>query len=356
MAKITSVGFGLPTYCIPQEEVERFIKETYQSSYPRIHRLLKVFKNSEIKRRRFVRPMDWYREPHTFEEKNHIFIEEAIQLGCKAIEQCLQRFKVDYKEIDAIYTICSTGLATPSIEARIMNELPFHPHVKRTPIWGLGCAGGVAGLARAGEFCKAFPQANVLVLAIELCSLTFQLEDLSKSNLIGTSLFADGVACCLVCGDESTVLNGKEESFPTIIDHQATLIPHSLDVMGWEIKNDGLFVIFSKDIPTIVHNWFKPNVEKFLEKHHWTMNDIQHFIAHPGGKKVIEAYRHSLSIPSEMTADSMEILKEYGNMSSATVLYVLERFMKKEKKMGDIGLAVTLGPGFSSDLLLMRWE
>ncbi|HEY2420697.1 MAG TPA: 3-oxoacyl-[acyl-carrier-protein] synthase III C-terminal domain-containing protein, partial [Neobacillus sp.] len=229
-------------------------------------------------------------------------------------------------------------------------------NAKRIPIWGLGCAGGASGLSRAYEYCLAFPDAKVLVLTVELCSLTFQRNDLSKSNLIGTSLFADGIACALVCGDHVTINEIRiQEASPSIMATQSTLMPDSLDVMGWEIKDNGLFVIFSRDIPHIIEAWLKPNVSGFLKENQLEIGKVDHFIAHPGGKKVLDAYIKSLEIPAAMVAVSLEVLKKFGNMSSTTIFYVLKRFMEKGIRKGEFGLCTALGPGFSSELLLLRW-
>ncbi|MFL6559840.1 MAG: type III polyketide synthase, partial [Bacillus sp. (in: firmicutes)] len=250
----------------------------------------------------------------------------------------------------------TTGIATPSIDARIMNLLQFNSHTKRVPIWGLGCAGGAAGLSRAYEYCLAYPKAKVLVLSVELCSLTFQRNDLSKSNLIGTTLFADGAACALVCGDALNLSDfRKKHSSPSILATQSTLMPNSLDVMGWDIKNSGLYVVFSRDIPHIIEEWLKPNVSGFLAEQQIDLRQIDYFIAHPGGKKVIDAYVKSLAIPPSMTEVSLEVLKQFGNMSSATIFYVLNRYMEMDIPQGALGLGTALGPGFSSELLLFRW-
>jgi alkylresorcinol/alkylpyrone synthase len=179
---------------------------------------------------------------------------------------------------------------------------------------------------------------------------------LSKSNLIGTSLFADGIACALVCGDHVAFNEIRiQEASPSIMATQSTLMPDSLDVMGWEIKDNGLFVIFSRDIPHIIEEWLKPNVSRFLKENQLEIGKVDHFIAHPGGKKVLDAYIKSLEIPFAMVAVSLEVLKKFGNMSSTTIFYVLKRFMEKEIRKGEIGLCTALGPGFSSELLLLRW-
>ncbi|WP_233522585.1 type III polyketide synthase [Peribacillus glennii] len=347
---------------ISQEAVMDFTREMFGSSYKNIERLLGAFINGQVESRYFSKDIEWFKADHSFEEKNEIYIEQAVHYGCQAIVECLGNLdflkrNIDPGKIDAFIFISSTGLATPTIDARIMNLLPFSEYTKRIPIWGLGCAGGAAGLSRAYEYCKAFPNALALVLCVELCSLTFQKDDVSKSNIIGTSLFSDGIGCALVCGDEvRRKIFCKQDSMPKILSTRSTLMRDSLDVMGWDVKNGGLHVVFSKDIPRIVKEWLKPNVEAFLTEHNLSLQEVEHFIAHPGGKKVIQAYEEALGFSQQKTELSMKILQEYGNMSSATILYVLEQFMRNGAQKGDLGLAAALGPGFSSELLLMRWE
>lgn len=359
MPKILSVGTSIPKYPIQQDTVVEFAKELFEESFKDINRLLTVFQNGQIEKRHFARDVEWFREPHTLEEKNDIYIKEAVAYGAEAINACLHNattlpLPIPHEDIEAIFYISTTGMSTPSIEARIMNVLPFSPYTKRIPIWGLGCAGGAAGLSRAYEYCLAFPEAKVLVLSVELCSLTFQKNDRSKSNLVGTSLFADGIACVLMVGDEVEVQGSG--SYPRILGSQSTLMKNSEDVMGWEVKNEGLYVVFSRDIPVIITNWLAPNVTRLLESHHLTLNDLEHFVLHPGGKKVLEAYQECLGIEADKLDTSLQVLKEYGNMSSATVLYVLKEIMEKNPSKGDKGIAAALGPGFSSEMLLLEWE
>jgi alkylresorcinol/alkylpyrone synthase len=362
MPKIISVAEAIPPFQITQNETMEFAKELFTDSFKDIERLLSAFQNGQIEKRHFVKGLDWFKGNHSFQEKNDIYIEQAVELGKNAVVACLNSSTylsqpVSYSNIDAIFTISSTGIATPSIEARIMNHLPFSNETKRIPIWGLGCAGGASGLSRAYEYCLAFPMAKVIVLSIELCSLTFQKNDHSKSNLIGTSLFADGVACALLVGDQVPVREfSKKATTPRILNTHSTIMKNSIDVMGWEVKNDGLFVIFSKSIPTLIESWLKPNVEKFLSKNQLTPTDIKHFIAHPGGLKVLEAYIKALEFDDSMIKHSFQVLKEFGNMSSATVFYVLDRFMQEEIQEGERGIVAALGPGFSSELLLVRWD
>lgn len=359
MPKILSVSTVNPPFAINQTEAAELTRTLFYNRFKDIERLLKVFENGDIENRYLTMPLEWFKEPHTFEERNDLYIEHAVQFGVQAIEKCLQhptttQHEINPAEIDAIFYISSSGIATPSIEARIMNLLPFHANTKRIPIWGLGCAGGAAGLSRAYEYCLAFPTANVLVLSIELCSLTFQKEDYSKSNLVGASLFSDGVACVLLSGNQSNLQPTKPA--PSIIGTSSTFMPNSEDVMGWDVKNNGLHVIFSRSIPSVITNWLGPVVQEFLTHYELTNRDITHFIAHPGGKKVLTAYEDALCFSTNKTTPSRNILKEHGNMSSPTVLYVLKQFMENDPKRKDTGLMTALGPGFCGELLLLQWE
>lgn len=362
MAFILSIRTETPPYYYSQEETKAFVSSLFRSTYKKIDRLLSVFQNGDIQGRYFSAPLEWFEDRRSFSEKNQRYIELATNLGTKAIEETLknQHFlkkQIDYKEIDAIFFISSTGISTPSIEAKIMNKLPFRENTKRIPIWGLGCAGGAAGLARAYEYCKAFPKANVLVLCVELCSLTFQKDDVTKSNIIGTSLFADGVSCCLVSGKESALLQYSQlETIPKIMESQSTFMSHSEDVMGWDVQDSGLHVIFSKDIPSIIKKWLKPNIEKFLNEHHLKMNDVSQIIAHPGGKKVLQAYEIALNLTADHFYYPRKILRHYGNMSSATVLFVLTEILKLKIKPNEFGILFALGPGFSSECVLLQWQ
>ncbi|WP_059104451.1 type III polyketide synthase [Shouchella shacheensis] len=361
MPSIVSVSSYHPPHTLRQEETMEFARELFAESYKDIERLLTVFSNGDIKQRHFAVPLDWFQEEHSLEERNDLYIKLATEYSVKAIEKCLQNpsflsREIKASEVDAIICVSSSGMATPSLDARIMNQLPFLPQTKRVPIWGLGCAGGAAGLSRAYDYCLAYPKATVLVVCVELCGLTFQRSDQSKSNLIGTSLFADGVAAALICGTEANVKQASARTVhPTIHSTQSTLMPDSEEVMGWDVKDNGLHVVFSRSIPSIVKDWLKPNVETFLENEGRTLEEISAFVAHPGGKKVLQAYEKALGFSEEMTAVSRKVLEEHGNMSSPTVLYVLEKFMQQERMLGEYGLVAALGPGFCSELLLVEW-
>lgn len=359
MPKIASISTYTPPHTLKQEHVEDFIKEIFHDKFPQLDRLLKIFENCEIDTRNFCVPVDWHREERTFEERNNLYIQLAVDYSVEVIKKCLENTifletKISTEEIDAIIFVSSTGISTPSIEARIMNRLPFSDRLKRIPLWGLGCAGGVAGVSRAFDYCLAHPTEKVLVVCVELCSLTFQPNDYSKSNLVGTSLFADGVACVLVCGDEAPSKNKK--AVPYILNTMSKWMPDSEDVMGWNIKNSGLHVIFSRSIPTIISTWLGPVVEEFLSEQNIAKEELVHFIAHPGGKKVLRAYEETLQLTEQHTEVSRNVLKRHGNMSSPTVLYVLEQFMMKDNSPNSKGLLLALGPGFSGEAALIQWR
>ncbi|MFN2745653.1 MULTISPECIES: type III polyketide synthase [unclassified Bacillus (in: firmicutes)] len=361
MAYIVSAGTSIPRFHVDQEEAARFAKEMFKHSFKDIDRLLASFKNGEIESRQFVMPLEWYKEEKSFREKNQAYIETALQHSADAVTKCLtdERFLTDecpFENIEAVFFVSSTGISTPSIEARLMNILPFSNRTKRIPIWGLGCAGGASGIARAFEYCKAFPKAHVLVIAAELCSLTFQVQDKTKSNLIGTSLFGDGIAAVLMCGTKAETAFSKLHTLPEVRGSQSVTLKHTEDVMGWEIANSGFQVVFSRDIPSLIKTHFKTDVEAFLKQKHVGFPDIEVFLAHPGGKKVLDAYIESLGFSEKHLESSRKILAKHGNMSSATVLYCLKEYMlNNTPPSGTYGLMGALGPGFSSELLLIEW-
>ena len=358
MPKIASISTFNPPYSLDQKNIEQLTKELFQDKIPQLDRLLKVFENGDIETRYFCVPLEWHQTNHSFEERNNLYIELATKYSVEVIQACLQNTifleqTIDPNEIDAIIFVSSSGISTPSIDARVMNHLPFSDRMKRIPLWGLGCAGGAAGISRAFDYCKAHPSAKVLVVCVELCSLTFQPNDYSKSNLIGASLFADGAACVLVAGDEAKI--SYKKPVPHIVNTASKWMPNSEDVMGWDVKNNGLHVVFSQSIPAIISTWLGPFIDEFLTEQHITQKQLVNFVAHPGGKKVLEAYEKTLNIDFQQTQISRDVLKQHGNMSSPTVLYVLEQFMLKETNAMDYGLLVALGPGFCGEALLLQW-
>jgi len=352
MPRVLSVGTCDAPYKLSQSEAKEFVHTLFSNSKLDIERLITVFDNSTVSTRHISQPIEWYGKYHSLSERNKIFIDTALELSQKAAVSCLEKINVPYEDLDHVMFVTSTGLSTPSLDALLLNRLHFKKHIERTPIWGLGCAGGAVGLSRAYEYTKAYPKKTVLVIAVELCSLTFQKDDISKSNIIAASLFSDGAAAVLITGDEHKlgVRNGIN-----LLDTLSTTYDNSLDVMVWEVIDTGFKVIFSRDIPTIVREYVQPNVKELLDLHNFTFNDIKHYIAHPGGLKVIAAYQESMGLTNGAMDYARKVLNEHGNMSSPSVLYVLDEFLSSSSyKSGEYGLITALGPGFSSELILFR--
>ncbi|OLV17060.1 type III polyketide synthase [Deinococcus marmoris] len=343
---LRSLVTGSPPYQVAQSEIREAARTLFPRMAARPH-LLDVFSNAQIESRALSRPLDWYLEPRGFGEKNAVFIEQARALITRLSAEALARAELRPTEIDAVIVVNTSGLSTPSLDAWLIESLGMGRHAARLPIWGLGCAGGAAGLARAADLVRAGFK-RVLYVAVELCSLTLVKGDESKSNFVGTALFSDGGAALVVT---SLDVPGPP---PLLSLHGAysTLIENSEDIMGWDVVDDGLKVRFSRDIPALVRGMMHGNVAEALAAHGWTQEEISTFIVHPGGVKVLSAYEEALDLPSGALDSSRTILRAHGNMSSATVLFVLEEALKA----GPQGKALlsAMGPGFSAEHVLLE--
>ncbi|WP_371753618.1 type III polyketide synthase [Ferviditalea candida] len=332
MPHIASVGTAVPKHVMSQKEIRAVVYDMFKDIFPGIDRLISIFDHGNIEKRHFCVAAEWFQQTHTPDEKHRLYVEHAAELAEQAIRACLEQTDIGFADVDHIIFVSTTGTATPSIDALLFNRMGFNPHIKRTPIWGLGCAGGAASLSRAADYVKAFPSHRCLVVSVELCSLTFLNDDLSKSNFVATSLFADGAAAALVLGEtEETAAFNRNRVFsrgsvrgPRILQTQSTIWPDTLDVMGWEVTGRGLKVIFSRDIPSIIQKEMYGNVEALLKKSGLALPNVESYILHPGGMKVLQAYRESLHLPAEALHPSETVLRQYGNMSSATVFFVLQ--------------------------------
>ena len=333
---------------VDQQEVKKQAQEMFSENFPETARLIFAFDNTEIKFRNFCETIPYYKSPNTFEERNNKYIDTTLTYSVKAIEECIERAGINKDDITDIIFVSTTGLATPSMDALIINKMRLNQHINRIPVWGLGCGGGVSGMAKANMLAIANPKAIVLLVAVELCSLTLIKNDYSKSNFIGSSLFSDGVAACLIKGDSF-----QSASKVNYIASSSKLYYDSLEVMGWDFQDTGFKVLFSKDIPKFIHENIKADIDAFLTKHQLVLADIKNFIFHPGGKKVLEAYQDALGVEGDFLKNTREIMGNYGNMSSATVLYVLDKFMTEGFEPG-YGLMLAMGPGFSSEMVLLK--
>ena len=358
---VTTVDFP---YRVAQQAVKQKARTMFTAGFPSVERLIDAFDNTGIKTRNFCQPLDYYSIPNNFEDRNNEYIRTALEFASTAVSECLAQTNTGKEQITDLIVVSTTGLATPGIDALLINALKLNPHTNRMPLWGLGCAGGVSGMAKANMIAIANPDAVVLLLTIELCSLTLINNDYSKSNFIGSSLFSDGIAACLIKGDHHRP-GIADNHHPAVAGHyhpgrlrftgsSSKLYYNSLDMMGWEFRDAGFKVVFSRDIPTFISTHIKNDIRVFLAGFGLTLADIKHFIFHPGGKKVLDAYTKSLEVAGDFLEKTRETMAEHGNMSSATVLYVLKKFMEEGFKKG-YGLMLAMGPGFSSEMVLLNY-
>ncbi len=301
-------------------------------------RLLPVFENTGIARRYSCVPIDWYSEPHGWTDRNALYIENSVALFERLTRALLREADLVASDIDAIVVASTTGIATPSLDALVVEKMGLRRDIRRLPIFGLGCAGGVVGLARAADLALAHPGSRVLFLTVELCALTFRKDDVSKSNIVATALFGDGAAGAILSttGDGPAVGPGGEFTWP-----------NSLDVMGWEVEEDGLKARFAQSIPSLVAGDFKAILHNYLVANDMRLADFDGFACHPGGAKVLDALEDALGIARGALTESRSVLRDYGNMSAVTALFVLERMDWRKRRT----LMTALGPGFSAVML-----
>jgi alkylresorcinol/alkylpyrone synthase len=303
-----------------------------------------MFGNTGIDRRFSSVPIEWYENLHDWPERNRVYLDSALALLEAATRDVLARARRSASEIDAIVVVSTTGIATPSLDALLMERMRLRPTVRRLPIFGLGCAGGVIGLERAATMARAHPDSLILFLVVELCALCFRRDDFSKSNIVATALFGDGAAAALLScgGDGPRVVGGGEYTWPD-----------SLDVMGWDVTGEGLKAIFSRDIPELVSSKLNEVTVTFLREHALELRDIDRFVCHPGGAKVLDALEVAFGVGPSALRDSREVLREFGNMSAATVMFVLERSLASAQPWRR-ALLSALGPGFTAGFTLLE--
>ncbi len=361
MSYILSVGTALPEHVVLQEEAGAFALRHFDGKLAKHSQLMTIFPNTRIAKRHFVRPLTWFAtHEHSLKERNDIYLQSAEQLSLAAAHCALDRAGIAPEAIDFIVFVSTTGMATPSIDAKLISQMGMRPTTKRAPIWGLGCAGGVAGLARAAEFVRAFPDKTALLVSVETCSVTFQFGDFSKKNFVATSLFADGAAAAVVGGETRVEGGGNTTSRPTLyaplkfLGSHSHLFPNSEHVMGWDVVDTGLSVIFAPEIPARIARDMRPIVQDFLSQYSLHPERLSHYVMHPGGARVLQAYQEAFGLTDEALQLSADVLRDCGNMSSPTVLFVLERIMAANKiHTGEIALMAALGPGFSSEMALL---
>jgi alkylresorcinol/alkylpyrone synthase len=344
-ARLVSLATAVPPFVLRQEEVRAEARVLFRERGERIARMLPVYDNAGVETRYSCVPLEWYRSTGGWKDRNALFTKHAVELLRRATQDCLTRAEIPAERVDTIVAVSTSGIAAPSLDARVMAELPFRRDVQRLPIFGLGCAGGVLGLARAAAMARAAPGSMVLLLVVELCGLTFRDSDISKSNIIATALFGDGAAAALVTCD-------RDRPGPELAGWGEHTWPDTLDVMGWRVEEDGFGVLFSRDIPAIVRERYGAAVDAFLARQGLEREDLDGTLCHPGGAKVLDALEAVFGLAPGAMIDARAVLRDYGNMSAATVLFVLARAL--ERGLHGRHLVSSLGPGFTAGFLLLE--
>ena len=349
MPRISSLATALPPHRFTQTQIKEAMADVCRGNR-KLERLLPVFDRTGVEHRAFARPLEWYASGKTFEARNKVYAECALELIEQATRSCLERAHVQPSEIDHIFCVTTTGLTTPSLDARLCARLGFRPDVRRFPLFGLGCAGGAGALVRATDMLRAYPTHRALVLSVELCSLVFSPAAESATDLIGVALFGDGGAAVLVTGDD------VEGDGPTVADTRTHLFHEAPDLMGWSFTDDGMRLILSRGVPEFVATTVKPVVERFLAQGDLKVGDLQHHLLHPGGPKVMSTYRSAFGLEEHALRHAREAMRRYGNQSSASVLFMLHDLIASgQPARGDRGVLMALGPGFAAEMLTLVW-
>jgi alkylresorcinol/alkylpyrone synthase len=343
-AALVSLATSVPPHTLLQKDVLAAAWDRLGTRFPEFGRFSSIFSNTGIIKRHAVKPFDWYLEPRGWPERTEAFLAGAEALFVDVAEKALARANLTGRDIDTVVTVCSTGIATPSLEARVARRMGFRSDAMRVPVFGLGCAGGTSGLAIASRLAQARPGNNVLLVTIELCSLALRHDQLTKANIVATSLFGDGAA--------AIILRAGDGGATKIENSGEHLWPDTLGIMGWSVDPEGFGVIFRRTIPDFVIAHLNPAVVGILAAMQLTMADIDRFICHPGGTKVVNALETALALDQGTLDYERQVIADYGNMSSPTILFVLERALARG--LPTRSLLTALGPGFTASCVALR--
>ncbi len=352
--RILAVGRALPEHWADQETLIAAFRGAWAGAHFNVERLEQLHRAVQVSGRYLALPLAAYRDLTSFARRNDAWIAAATDLGERAVREALRRAGLAPADVGHLLFVTTTGIATPSIDARLVNRLGLPAGVRRSPLFGLGCAGGAAGLARAADILCAHPTEVAVVLSVELCSLTLQRDDVSIPNIISSGLFGDGAAAVVVAGGARAGAAGN--AGPAVEATASVFYRDTERVMGWDIVESGFKVVLSAGVPEVVRANVRANVDAFLAAHGLARGDVRHWIAHTGGPKVLEAFERALELPAGALERSWRSLRETGNLSSAAVLFVLGALLDAgEAAGGDHGLLLSMGPGFCAELVLLRW-
>ena len=347
--KIISVAKNLPKYVKETKEIVPFVKQWMQGQESRFQRkVLKLFEGAGVDKRYSIMDADEVFLNSSFEEKNNIYMDEVTKLAEQSLLKSLKKVRLKPTDIDYIITVSCTGIMIPSVDAYLINNLQMRQDIVRLPVTEMGCVAGISGIIYAKNFLKSNPNKRAAIVSVEAATATFQMEDYSMANIVSAAIFGDGAASVILSSFE-------EDEGPIIRDEAMYHFYDSIDIMGFKLVNTGLQMILDKRVPETISNHFPNIIYPFLERNNLKIEDINHLIFHPGGKKIVNTVEDLFKTLGKNIDDTKEVLRLYGNMSSATVLYVLERFMDGDRKKGEKGLMLSFGPGFSAQRILLQW-
>ena len=348
-ATIAASATALPPHLITRDDVKYYMGKVFDIPERRLEAMMSIVDNAAVHQRRAIFPIEYTVQPRALAQTNNEYIEHAIPLGREAAEKCLARAGMVPEDIDLIITVSCTGFMIPSLDAHLIKLMGFRSNVRRMPFTELGCAAGAMSLSRAADYLYAHPGANILIIAVELPSLTFQRKDISQANLISSILFGDGAAAVIV--------TGQPKPGPKILVTETYTFPDSLGAMGFDLRDSGFHILLAKDVPEMIGSKIKGLVEGFLSRQGMTQQDIKGWILHPGGARLLKNVEEALGLCKCDTQPSWDILGNVGNLSSATILFILQEWLEKRPlKTGEHALAAAFGPGFSAEFLLLQWN
>ncbi|MFY9791594.1 MAG: 3-oxoacyl-[acyl-carrier-protein] synthase III C-terminal domain-containing protein [Candidatus Sulfotelmatobacter sp.] len=358
--KIASAASAFPKHYYTQKVLLERLQDYWGPQLKNPLLLARLHRNVTVDGRYLAVPAEQYVDIKTWGQANDIWIKVAQELGERALCLALHNAGLKTEDLGCLLFTTVTGVASPSIDGMLINRMGLPANIRRTPIFGLGCVAGAAGIARASDYVRAYPSQAAALVSVELCSLTLQREDLSVANLISSGLFADGSAAVIVTGDEfeaSQLENsGTKISGPTILATRSIFYPNTEDMMGWNISEKGFRIILSTEVPTLIRQNLGRDVDSFLADNGHQRSDLKSFVLHTGGPKVLDASADALGLHNGELDASWDCLRKVGNLSSASVLCVLEDVMKNRRPVpGTLGLLAAMGPGFCSELLLLQW-
>jgi alkylresorcinol/alkylpyrone synthase len=354
--RIASVGTALPAHRFSQAQITEALLERWQGRLPEPRLLSRLHANCGVESRYFVLPLEEYPKLVGFKATNDVWIANAIALGEQCITRALTPLGLTAADVSAIFFASVTGIASPTIDARLINRMPFPTTVKRTPIFGLGCVAGAAAISRASDYVRGFPDQIALILSVELCSLTWQDDDQSIANLISCGLFGDGAAAVVIVGDDVVLPASTTPPGPSILATRSTFYRNTEHVMGWDIGDTGFTIVLSPDVPKVVLENLRGDVESFVAENGISLADVSSWIFHSGGPKVLEAVEASLELPKDALRGSWESLRDVGNLSATSVLMVLGDTLANHRGApGCYSILAAMGPAFCLELVLLRW-